>query len=113
MAIRNLEHFSSPYYHWTQWSKCVAIREGYITSRKRTRKCGRCQSGEKLTTETDIGICDGSCLKDYYLTTNGFCLKLYVENKSFDDAEKQCQADGGHVNNIDSELKNDDVEKLM
>jgi hypothetical protein len=112
MAIRNLENLH-PCYDWTLWSDCGAIKEGYIASRKRTRKCGRYQSEDKMTTETDIGICEGFCPKDYNLTTNGFCVKLYVERKSFGDAEKQCQADGGHVINIDSELKNGDVKKLL
>ncbi|XP_060579904.1 C-type lectin lectoxin-Thr1-like [Ruditapes philippinarum] len=112
MAIRNLENLH-PCYDWTQWSECGALREGYIDSRIRTRKCGRYQSGDKLTTETDIGICEGICSKAYNLTANGFCVKLYVERKSFNDAEKQCQVDGGHVINIDSELKNGDVTKLL
>jgi hypothetical protein len=112
MAIRNLENLH-PCYDWTQWTECGAIREGYIASRKRTRNCGRYQSGDKLTTETDIGICEGFCPKAYNLTTNGFCLKLYVDMKKFDDAEKQCQADGGHVINIDSDLQNGDVKKLL
>ncbi|XP_060603999.1 uncharacterized protein LOC132756872 [Ruditapes philippinarum] len=112
MAIRNLENLH-PCSDWTHWSECGAIREGYIASRKRTRKCGRYQSGDKLTTETDIGICEGLCSKAYNVTTNGFCVKLYVNFKTFDDAEKQCQADGGHVINIDSVLKNGDVKTLL
>ncbi|XP_060589342.1 uncharacterized protein LOC132744600 [Ruditapes philippinarum] len=113
MAIRNLEHFRSPCYDWTQWSRCGAIRGGYIATRRRTRKCGRYKSRDKLTTETDIGICEGFCPNDYNVTANGFCVKLYDEVTTFDLAEKQCQADGGHVINIESELKYGDVKKLM
>ncbi|XP_053381352.1 uncharacterized protein LOC128549113 [Mercenaria mercenaria] len=115
MAIRNLE-YRHPCDDWTQWSDCGAVKEGYIATRKRTRTCEinppSLEQGNR-TTETDITICEGFCPKDYNITANGFCVKLYVSRKTFDDAEKQCSEDGGHVMNIDSELKNGDVQKVL
>jgi hypothetical protein len=66
-----------------------------------------------VTIETDFGLCEGFCPKAYNVTTNGFCVKLHVNSKTFDDAEKQCQADGGHMMNTDSELKNADVTEFL
>ncbi|XP_053381350.1 uncharacterized protein LOC128549112 [Mercenaria mercenaria] len=115
MAIRNLENLH-PCDDWTQWSDCGTINKGFISTRKRTRLCGKNQyspvKNETKTTATDISICEGFCPKDYNMTANGFCVKLYVSRKTFDDAEKQCREDGGHVINIDSTMKNKDVKAV-
>ncbi|XP_045210987.2 uncharacterized protein LOC123562414 [Mercenaria mercenaria] len=115
MAIRNLENLH-PCDDWTQWSDCGTVTEGYIATRKRTRMCGRnpsaLQHGNK-TTETDISICEGFCPQDYNVTANGFCVKLYVSAKTFDDAQKQCREDGGHLINIDTDLKYGDVKAVL
>ncbi|XP_053381349.1 lithostathine-1-beta-like [Mercenaria mercenaria] len=115
MAIRNLE-YRHPCDDWTQWSDCGAVKEGYIATRKRTRTCEinppSLQQGNR-TTETDVSICEGFCPQDYNVTANGFCIKLYVSPKTFDDAEKQCQNDSGRMINIDSELKHRDVKNVL
>ncbi|XP_053385716.1 snaclec coagulation factor IX/factor X-binding protein subunit A-like [Mercenaria mercenaria] len=42
---------------------------------------------------------------DYTVTKYGFCLKFYAGPKTWDDAEAVCRNDGGHLVNVDSEIK--------
>ncbi|XP_053374793.1 uncharacterized protein LOC123534898 [Mercenaria mercenaria] len=117
MAITNLHRCSE----WTQWTECDVTREYYFGTRNRSRECelDKASSGKARKEETDLGICEGGvegkgfCRKDYNMTTNGFCIKLYVTPKYHDDAEMVCQEDGGFLINIDSDLKYADVKSIL
>lgn len=119
MAIKNLH----PCAEWTQWSECTTSTPGYFGSRTRARNCGIKWMTEKFDNEsnieTDLGICEGGsveedivCPRDYQVTTNRFCVKLYVTKKSNEDAQKQCKDDGRFLIHVDSELKFEDVTAL-
>lgn len=111
LAIRNL-HLCS---EWTQWSSCDALGKNYFGSRTRTRKCAtdtETDDGGRMT-ETDLDICEGFCPEQYNVTVNGFCLKLYVTAKNHDDAEAQCEQDGGYLINIESIMKYGDVVSVL
>lgn len=106
MAITNLHACSQ----WSTWSPCSAMHVGYFGIMKRTRKCGiNSQQLLEGKTETDFSICKGLCPEDYTITANGFCMKLYTVKRNHEDAEKQCNNDGGHLVHIDSEQKYTDV----
>ncbi|XP_053374922.1 C-type lectin mannose-binding isoform-like [Mercenaria mercenaria] len=82
---------------------------------------GQSVSGKTTEAETDLGICEGGvegkrkgfCPRNYNMTTNGFCIKLYVTPKNHEDAEMVCQEDGGFLINIDSDLKYADVKSIL
>ncbi|XP_060583886.1 C-type lectin domain family 6 member A-like [Ruditapes philippinarum] len=101
---------------WSVWSVCVA-RFGQIGSKVRTRQCNvnktRCEIHSNSRTEKEFGICIGYCPNGYNITKNGFCIKFYSDKKVKKEAEKHCQKDGGHLVNIDSELKYNDVSSLL
>lgn len=114
MAIANQHQCSE----WTQWSVCDTAIKDTFGIRKRTRKCHKINSSDsvadrRIKTESDLSICEGFCPASYNLTTNGFCLKLHVTLKTQDDAETQCQQEGGHLVNIDSDLKYEDVKRVL
>jgi hypothetical protein len=111
MAIRN-QH---PCSEWTQWSSCTARPSRLFGTKKRTRKCSTYKTpGETALSklEEDVSVCVGSCPSDYNLTANGYCLKLYRVGKPWDEAEKMCQNDGGHLVYIDNDAKFSDVKKF-
>ncbi|XP_060601293.1 uncharacterized protein LOC132754657 [Ruditapes philippinarum] len=67
-------------------------------------------------TKKEFGICimDMTCPNGYNLTKNGFCMKLVADKYGPKEAaEQQCQTDGGHLVNIDSEMKLNDVDSLL
>lgn len=102
---------------WTAWQGCDA-RLGEFGSKFRTRQCGDktslCDVNINNRTEKESGICVGVCPNDYNITKNGFCLKLYADlGRSYDTAEQQCKKDGGHLVNIDNEVKYGDVNSML
>ncbi|XP_060579722.1 C-type lectin mannose-binding isoform-like [Ruditapes philippinarum] len=73
-----------------------------------------CEINSNSQTEKEFGICIGHCPNGYNITKNGFCMKLFADKKVKQNAaEQQCQKDGGHLINIDSEFKLEDVSSLL
>jgi hypothetical protein len=73
-----------------------------------------CEIDSNSRTEKEFGICIGHCPDGYNITKHGFCMKLYADKRDKRDAaEQQCQKDGGHLVNIDSEKKLEDVNSLI
>jgi hypothetical protein len=108
-----------PCSEWTEWSDCTA-RFGQFGSKLRTRRCSvnrtSCEIDSNSRTEKEFGICiiEKTCPKGYTVTKNGFCMKVYSDKPVKQDAaEQQCQKDGGHLVNIDSDLKFEDVRSLL
>ncbi|XP_053386253.1 C-type lectin domain family 10 member A-like [Mercenaria mercenaria] len=108
----------NPCMAWTDWSKCSSNPHRF-GSKVRTRQCSINKDTCKVDTansrtETEFGVCGGFCPKDYNVTKNGFCVKLYSDKtRTQVSAEQQCQDDGGHLMNIDSEEKYEDVSSLL
>jgi hypothetical protein len=101
---------------WTQWTTCETTRVGYYSVRKRTRSCGQIDDTSQdliSTVDEDFSFCEGRCPYYYNVTTNGYCMKLYIDSKDHDDAEKQCESDGGYLVNIDSSQKYNDVKGVL
>jgi hypothetical protein len=106
-----------PCSEWTEWFGCTA-RVGQFGSKFRTRRCSvnmsTCEIDSNSRTEKEFGICIGYCHNGYNITKNGFCMKLYADKQvTKNAAEQQCQKDGGHLVNIDSEIKLEDVSSLL
>jgi hypothetical protein len=106
-----------PCSEWTDWFGCTA-RSGQFGSKFRTRQCRvnttRCEIDSSTLTEKEFGICIGVCPIRYNITIHGLCLKLFADNKGKEDvAKQQCQKDGGHIVNIYSEMKLEDVTNLL
>ncbi|XP_060575552.1 lithostathine-2-like [Ruditapes philippinarum] len=104
-----------PCSEWTEWSGCTA-RFGQFGSKFRTRRCNvnmtscEIESNSRAEKEFEICIMDMACPNGYNLTKNGYCMKFdAVKQVTKTVAEQQCQKDGGHLLNIDSELKYKDV----
>jgi hypothetical protein len=103
---------------WTDWSKCSSNIH-LFGSKFRTRQCSIDVTTCKVDTfnsktEKEFGICGGFCPESYNITKNGFCLKLFSDKlRNMAEAELQCQEDSGHLINIDSEIKYDDVGSIM
>ncbi|XP_045170033.2 type-2 ice-structuring protein-like [Mercenaria mercenaria] len=103
-----------PCLEWTEWNECNADR-GHFGSKFRTRQCSvnmtACEiDATNSRTEKELGVCIGYCPKDYNMTKNRFCVKVYDDSvRTQDAAEHQCQKDGGHLINVDSEEKYQDV----
>jgi hypothetical protein len=108
----------NPCLPWTDWSKCSSNIH-LFGSKYRTRQCSLDLSTCKvdttnMKTEKEFGICGGLCPDRYNNTKNGFCLKLFSDKtRNKKEAELQCQDDNGHLVNIDSEIKYEDVGNLM
>ncbi|XP_060596177.1 C-type lectin-like [Ruditapes philippinarum] len=103
-----------PCSEWSEWSKCDAIHQGEFGGQTRSRTCGvnttLCKHYNEPINVIDTRLCEGVCPKDYTATSHGFCLKFYDKERLYrDDAEKVCQGDGGHLVNVDSEIKVIDV----
>lgn len=103
---------------WSEWSSCIPLHLKGFGYKQRNRTCARekgsCYFKTNSTVETASEICLTRCPSHYSLTKNGYCLHLY--NKTFvvqSDAENHCSDDGGHIVNIDSERKYDDVAALL
>ncbi|XP_060589901.1 snaclec coagulation factor IX-binding protein subunit A-like [Ruditapes philippinarum] len=116
MAMNNLHQCSG----WTQWAECGVKISNHFGIRNRSRECIRetSENGKISEVETDLGLCEGvtnktMCPNTYNLTTNGFCIKLQVTRKHHDDAEAECNEDGGHLININSDLKYSDVKTIL
>jgi hypothetical protein len=106
-----------PCSEWTEWFGCTA-QVGQFGSKFRTRRCSvnmtSCEIDSNRRTEKEFGICIGHCPNGYNITKNGFCMKLFADiTVKKDAAEQQCQKDGGHLVNIDSEIKFKDVSSLL
>ena len=100
---------------WSQWSTCKASVLQYFGTRSRQRKCQkRGKTNKEKTNENDFSLCERAlCPNDYNITENGFCMKFYDTIMKQAAAEKRCQNDGGHLVNIDSGLKHEDVKKYL
>jgi hypothetical protein len=101
---------------WTGWSRCSAYTTGTFGARTRSRKCGGspsiCSTLSEETVETDNQICQGIC--NHIFTGNKFCIKLYKSvKKTRKDALEVCHEDGGHLMNMNSELKLKDVNEYF
>lgn len=101
---------------WTEWSRCSAYTTGTFGARSRSRKCGGsssiCSTLSEETVETDSQICQGTC--NHTLTGNKFCIKFHKSVKMTQkDAQEECHKDGGHLMNIDSELKVKDLDEYF
>jgi hypothetical protein len=106
-----------PCSEWTEWSGCTA-RFGQFGSKFRTRRCSvdvtSCETDSINRIEKEFGICIGRCPNRYNITKHGFCMKLYADKQvTKNAAEQQCEKDGGHLVNIDSEMKYKDVDSLL
>ncbi|XP_060589900.1 uncharacterized protein LOC132745091 [Ruditapes philippinarum] len=116
MAMKNLHQCSG----WTKWTECGVKILNQFGIRNRSRECIRetSENGKMSEVETDFGLCEGRdnqlmCPKTYNFTSNGFCIKLQVTSKTHDDAEAECNEDGGHLININSDLKYADVKTVL
>jgi hypothetical protein len=86
----------------------------HFGTRSRQRKCQKNVTTKKEeTNEKTFELCEILCREGYNVTENGFCMKFYETKAKQDAAEKQCQDDGGHLINIDSELKHRDVKNYL
>ncbi|XP_060602040.1 C-type lectin-like [Ruditapes philippinarum] len=108
----------NPCLPWSDWSKCSSNIH-IFGSKFRTRQCSLDLSTCKVDTtnskiEKQFEICGGFCPLSYNITKNGFCLKLFSDKgRNKEAAELKCQEDNGHLINIDSEIKYEDVGSLM
>jgi hypothetical protein len=107
-----------PCSEWSEWSNCDAIHQSEFEGHTRRRTCGLnttyCKHFSEPTNVTDTRLCERVCPKDYTATSHGFCLKFYdKERLARDDAEKVCQGDGGHLVNVDSEMKVQNVNETI
>ncbi|XP_053395959.1 uncharacterized protein LOC128556070 [Mercenaria mercenaria] len=105
---------------WTEWSACSANVKRTFGASTRTRTCGVSSSICPLKVakkeETESRICQGTECKsnEYTKTKNKFCIRLSkMVKKSWKDAQEECHQDGGHLINIDSALKVEDVNDTL
>jgi hypothetical protein len=105
---------------WSKWSECGAKSIDFYSTKTRTRRCGGQEARYGHRDEIEASICEGSdennkfsCPVSYHTTTKGFCLKLYMDKKSYSDAEAVCKSDGGFLVNIDSDQKYDDIKAML
>jgi hypothetical protein len=101
---------------WTEWSRCSAYMTGTFGARTRSRKCGGnssiCAAVSAESVEIDNQICQGTC--NHTLTGNKFCILLNKSvTKTQNNARDACHKDGGHLMNMDSELKFKDVNEYF
>lgn len=112
MALKDFHSCSE----WTLWSNCNA-RLGYFGTKSRQRHCRQKSAMFKRevgdTSENQLGLCEGFCPAEYNVTENGFCLKFYETESTHDSGRNQCLQDGGHLINIDSDRKQEDVKTLL
>jgi hypothetical protein len=113
MAIRNLHQCAE----WTTWTACTSNgRLGNFGTINRTRTCNKSTTTENTkfeNVEHDIRLCEGFCPSSYNWTENGFCVKLNNLKNDWDQAERICQDEGGHLALIDSDSKFNDVKKML
>ena len=114
-AFENMdERFNSklcemrPCSHWTRWADCSAVRASQFGAQTRTRTCWRdnskpCANDGEAIVENDSRVCEGYCPDNYNITSNKYCLIFNSTKVNQSTAEKRCQADGGHLINIDTE----------
>lgn len=103
---------------WSQWTICDVVRRGEFGVKNRSRVCGNqsllCNGTRDIKNVTESTVCNDPCPQDYESTKNGFCIKLYRSGKQTQHAaEVLCQRHGGHLVQIDSERKSDDVSELL
>ncbi|XP_053390257.1 uncharacterized protein LOC128553160 [Mercenaria mercenaria] len=106
---------------WSDWEDCDAKKNGTFGSQTRTRKCGYnstlCISNSETSwIEKDIRLCEYSpwCPSDYKLTEDDYCVKLYADQKkTWQNAQKTCSEDGGHLISIHSDSKSRIVEAIL
>ncbi|XP_045179436.2 uncharacterized protein LOC123539033 [Mercenaria mercenaria] len=104
---------------WSQWSDCDVSPDKYgqIGAKSRTRNCGGnttlCERYGISRLAYEYEVCEKFCPIDYTVTKYGFCLKFYAGPKKWDDAEAVCRNDGGHLVNVDSEIKAHDVNMTL
>lgn len=109
-----------PCSEWSQWSTCDASPREQFGGQNRSRNCGfnttLCvrYSPPRFEYETKVCESDYICPDDYTLTEHGYCVKVYhnVKEKR-ENAEKTCRSDGGHLVNIDSEVKRYDINQTL
>ncbi|KAL4231967.1 hypothetical protein ACF0H5_009544 [Mactra antiquata] len=111
LAMRNLHSCEL----WSPWTPCEAGARGYFGTRTRTRQCVDKRSSESNSykNETDIGLCEGYCPVGANITAHGFCFKLHLNTMSHDNADAFCENEGGHLINIDSTEKLEDVKNML
>lgn len=107
-----------PCTEWSEWTKCDASGWGKFGGQNRNRTSGYnsslCQGVKVSKVEYETKVCQRYCRENYTFTSHGFCIKLYVtDKKTRQDAESVCVADGGYLINIDSAVKQGDVESML
>lgn len=96
---------------WIAWSNCSASVSGTYGVQTRSRTCGinganLCANRTKSQDETDSRVCEGEwCPYNYTLSKRGFCFGMIRIDMNFTKAHEACKQDGGHLVNIDSEMK--------
>lgn len=107
-----------PCTQWSEWSKCDSLKYGEFGGQNRSRNCGfnttLCERYADTSVEYEYRVCESTCpVIGYVVSKHGFCLKLYNEMKTRDEAEEVCQKEQGHLVNIDSFEKVHDVNKTL
>lgn len=103
---------------WTSWTTCTAERHGKFGFQTRSRTCGHksakdCIKSGNVTVENDSRLCEGWCRYDYNMTRHNFCLKINTTGVTQPDAEKQCQQEGSHLINVDTQKRWSDFTEIL
>ncbi|XP_060591977.1 uncharacterized protein LOC132746743 [Ruditapes philippinarum] len=103
---------------WSEWTKCDSKSYLDYGLKNRTRECKKgasfCSISSDSKSETESAMCQSVCPDNYTETPSKYCVKLFNSIKrTRDDAELLCQQDGGHLINIDSATKSDDVTEIL
>lgn len=106
----------SPCSDWTLWTNCNAPDLHSFGFSTRNRSCwyngsSPCSQDGGITVENESRMCEFVCRSDYNISRNKFCVKLYTNKLTHTDAEKQCQRDGGHLMNPDTQNRWNDFEQ--
>ncbi|XP_060554633.1 uncharacterized protein LOC132715617 [Ruditapes philippinarum] len=109
-----------PCTEWGKWNHCsytFVKGFGYFGRQNRTRNCGfNTTLCKRFSTDQNIEVefrtCN-KCREDYTLTEHGYCIKFVSRSCIQKAAAESCQADGGYLVSIDSEIKFQDVSTFV
>ncbi|XP_060598084.1 uncharacterized protein LOC132751888 [Ruditapes philippinarum] len=109
-----------PCTEWSKWNHCgFTYVKGYgnFGRQNRTRNCGfnttlckRFSAYQNI--EVEFRTCN-TCKEDYTVTEHGHCIKFVSTKTTQSTAAKSCQAYGGNLVNINSEMKFKDVTNFV
>lgn len=107
----------NPCTDWNPWTTCSAQVVGSFGVTMRNRTCWfsaskPCARDGDLMVENESKVCELVCRSDYNISSNKFCVKIYTNKVTHPDAEKQCQRDGGHLMNPDTQNSWNDFEEI-